>query len=122
MECYSHLRIVQDLLSDGKTPNERRLGEPFNGPIIPLASMAEYHPISAKDQARLNQFGQKVLPGIIVGYALYAGRNLEKRQELKNLDASEIHARRLNAREVLAPKNGDEFICPCADGTVKLAG
>ena len=28
-------------------------------------------------------------------------------EELENLDASEIHARRLNAREVLMPKDGE---------------
>ena len=37
------------------------------------------------------------------------------------MDASELHARRLNAKEVLVPKSGDEFIFHCADGTVKLA-
>ena len=34
MECYCYLRNVQDLLSDGKTPYERSLGEPFQGPVI----------------------------------------------------------------------------------------
>ena len=29
MECYCHLRNIQDLLSDGKTPDERRFGEHF---------------------------------------------------------------------------------------------
>ena len=27
---------VTDLLSDGKTPYERRFGQPFKGPIIPF--------------------------------------------------------------------------------------
>ena len=27
MECYTYLRNMQDLLSDGKTPDERRFGE-----------------------------------------------------------------------------------------------
>ena len=49
MECYTYLRIVTDLLSDGKTPYERRFGQPFNGPIIPFGSLVEYHPITAKD-------------------------------------------------------------------------
>ena len=31
MECYCYLRNVQDLLADGKTPCERRFGEPFKG-------------------------------------------------------------------------------------------
>ena len=38
------------------------------------------------------------------------------------LDASEIYARRLDAEEVLSPKNGEEFIFPFADEAVKLAG
>ena len=29
MECYCYLRTIQDLLSDGKTPYERRFGMPF---------------------------------------------------------------------------------------------
>ena len=28
-ECYTYLRNVTDLLSDGKTPYERRFGQPF---------------------------------------------------------------------------------------------
>ena len=35
MECYTYLRNIQDLESDGKTPYQRRFGEPFKRPIIP---------------------------------------------------------------------------------------
>ena len=73
MECYTYLRNVTDLLSEGTTPCERRFGQPFNGPIIPFGSLVEYHPITAKDQSRIHQFGKKVLPGLFLGYALYAG-------------------------------------------------
>ena len=48
IECYCYLRNIQDLLSDGKTPYERRFGMPFNGPVIPFGTMVEYHTISAK--------------------------------------------------------------------------
>ena len=74
MEGYCYLRNIQDLLSDGKTPYERRFGMPFNGPVIPFGAMVEYHPISAVDLSRLHQFGPKVLPGILLGYVLSAGR------------------------------------------------
>ena len=47
MECYTYLRNVTVLLSDGKTSYERRFGQPFNGPIIPFGSLVEYHPIIA---------------------------------------------------------------------------
>ena len=73
MECYINLRNVTDLLSDGKTPNERRFGQPFKGPTIPFGSLVEYHPITAKDQSRIHQFGKKILPGLFLGYGLYAG-------------------------------------------------
>ena len=38
MECYCYLRNVQDLLADGKTPYERRFGEPFKGPMNSFCS------------------------------------------------------------------------------------
>ena len=76
MERYVYLRNVTDLLSDGKTPYERRFGQPFKGPIIPFGSLVEYYPISAKDLSRIHQFGKKVLLGLFLGYALYA-ENLE---------------------------------------------
>ena len=39
-----------------------------------------------------------------------------------NLEASEVHARRLNAKEVITPKTGEHFIFPNADGSAKLSG
>ena len=33
-------------------------------------------------------------------------------EELEEMDASEIHARRLNAQEVSTPMKGDNFIFP----------
>ena len=117
MECYTYLRNVTDLLSDGKTPYERRFGQPFKGPIIPLRSLVEYHPITAKDQSRIHQFGKKVLPGLFLGYALYAAgiwkgdALIADLEELETMDASEIYSKRLNAKEVIFPKQR-EFIFP----------
>ena len=73
LECHTYLRNIQDLLSDGKTPYERRFGGPFKRPIVPFGSLVEYYPIYAKDQSRIHQFGKKVSPGLFLGYALYAG-------------------------------------------------
>ena len=123
-----YLRNIQDLLSDGKTPYERRFGEPFKGPIIPFGSLVEYYPISAKDQSRIHQFGKKVLPGLFLGYALYAGRIwkgdilVADIEELETMDASEIYSKRLNAKEVIFPKENGKFIFPVADGRIKLSG
>ena len=128
MECYCYLRNIQDHLSDGKTTYERLFGMPFNWPVIPFGAMVECHPISAKDQSRLHQFGPKVLPGIFLGYVLCAG-GISKGdivvaaiEELEEMDASELHARRLDAKEVLTPQRSDNFTFPVADGTVKTFG
>ena len=127
MECYTYLRNVTDLLYDGKTPYEKRFGQPFKGPIIPFGSLVEYHPFTAKDQSKIHQFGKKVLPGLFLGYALYAGRIwkgdvlIADLEELETMDASEIYSKRLNAKEVIFPKQR-EFIFPIEDGRIKTLG
>ena len=114
--CYTYLRNVTDLLTDGKMPYERRFGQPFRGPIISVGSLVKYHPITAKDQSRIHQFGKKVLPGLFLGYALYAGGIwkgdvlVADLEELETMDASEIYSKRLNAKEVIFPKEKGEFI------------
>ena len=128
MECKTYLRNIQDLLSDGKTPFERRFGEPFKGPTIPFGSLVEHYTISAKDQSRIHQFGKKVLPGLFLGYALYAGglwkgdTMVADIEELETMDASEIYAKRLNATEVIFPRENGKFIFPVADGRINLSG
>ena len=42
--------------------------------VVPWLSIT---PTSVKDQSRIHQFGQKVLPGLFLGHALYAVENLE---------------------------------------------
>ena len=112
----------------GRRPLNDVLGNHFKGPIIPFGSLVEYYPISAKDQSRIHQFGKKVLPGLFLGYALYAG-GIWKGDvlvadigELETMDASEIYSTRLNAKEVTFPKENGEFIFPVADGRIKLPG
>ena len=126
MECYTCLRNVTDLLSDGKTPCER-FGQPLKGPIVPFGLLVEYHPTTAKDQSRIHQFGKKVSPGLFLRYALYAEgiwkgdvliANLE---ELDTMDASEIYPERLNAKDVKFRKHG-EFVSPIANRRIKTLG
>ena len=70
---------------------------------------------------------RKVLPGLFLGYALYAGRIwkgdvlVADFEELETMDASEIFSKRLNAKEVIFPKQR-EFIFPIADGRIKPLG
>ena len=101
-----YLRNVQDLLADGKAPYERRFGEYFKGPIIPFGALVENLPDSARNKARIHQFGKKVSPGIFLGYALIARESwngdimIADIEELEKLDASEICPRRVKAQEV----------------------
>ena len=129
MECYTYLRNVTDLLSDGRRPMKDVFGQPFKGPIVPFGSLVEYHPITAKDQSRIHQFGKKVLLGLFHGYALHAGgvwkgdvlvADLEELET--TMDASEIYSKRLNAKEVIFPKEEGELIFPIADGRIKTPG
>ena len=92
-----------------------------------LVHLVEYHPKTAKDQSRIHQFGKKVLPGLFLGYALYAGGIwkgdvlIADLEELETMDASEVYSKRLNSKEVIFPKQG-EFIFPSADGRIKTSG
>ena len=112
----------------GRRPMKDVFGQPFKGPIIPFGSFVEYHPITAKDQSRIHQFGKKVLLGLFFGYALYAERIwkgdvlVADLEELESMDASEIYSKRLNAKEVIFPKEKGEFIFPIADGRIKPLG
>ena len=120
MECYCYLRNIQDFCLMGK--HLMRGG----GPVVPSGAMVEYHP--AKDLSRLHQSGPKVLPGTFLGYALQVERIwkgdilVADIEDLEEMDASEIHAERINAKEVLTPMNGGKFIFPISDGTLKLSG
>ena len=104
MECYTYLRNVTDLSSDGKMPYERRSRQPFKGPI------------TSKDQSRIHQFRNKDLPGFFFGYALYAvgiwkgGVLVGDFEELETMDASEINSKRLYAKEVIFPGQGEFFL------------
>ena len=104
------------------------LGNHSKDPIIPFGSLAEYHPVTAKDQSRIHQFGKKVLPGLFLGYALYAVRMWKgdvlfaDLEELETMDASEIYSKRLNAKEVIFLKEKGEFIFPIEDGRIKTLG
>ena len=47
---------------------------------------------------------------------------VEDFEEFEKMDVSEIHARRLNAKEVLKPMKGEKFKFRITYGTVKLSG
>ena len=85
-------------------------------------------PFLRKTSQKIHQFGKKVLLGLFLGYALYAGGIwkgdilVADIEELETMDASEIYSKRLNAKEVIFPKENGNFIFPAADCRINLSG
>ena len=127
MECYCYLRNIQHLQSDGKTPHERRFGIPCNGRNT-ACSNGRISPYFCERPIKSASIWPKSLARYIPWICIKRGENLERNMliadiaELDQMDASDIHARRLNAKEVLMPMKGDNIIFPVADGTVKISG
>ena len=110
---------VTDLLSDGKTPNERRFWAAIWRTNIPFGSFVEYHPIAAKDQSRIHQFGKKVLLGLFFGYALLYAVWIWKGDVLvadRDLKSTREDSKR---KRWYFPKERGEFIFPIAGGRSK---
>ena len=82
-----------------------------------------YHPIIAKDNARLYQFDNKSTPRHLRGICAICGRKLERRTRsrlrhvLEN-HAPELYVKRVNATEVIVVQEGDKFMFPCAFGMI----
>ena len=112
----------------GRRPNERRFGHPCKGPITPFGSLVEYYPFTAKGPVKNPSVWKESLTWYFLGYALYAGWIWkgdvlgEDLEELETMDASEIYSKRLNAKEVIFPKENGKYILPVADGRIKLPG
>ena len=72
-ECYCALRNIVDLLIDGETAWKKRFGNDFTGPSIPFGAEVLYKPSSKEGLKRVEEFGNKVLTCIFVGYVFHAG-------------------------------------------------
>ena len=109
MECYGYLRNVQDLPSDGNVWFDDGISFYF-----------------LKDQSRRHQFSEKVLPGMFQGSALYAGGIWKGDNLVADIVELEMWTRQTSTPgdsvQRNTPNNGENFIFPCADGTVKLSG
>jgi hypothetical protein len=111
MKCFCFLRNIVDALQDGKTPWERRFGAPFDGPIWPCGAYVKYKPYSPTDKARL-EFGDKLLPGIFVGYEQRAGGGWSRNlliidwEQMDTADRkSQVHTRTVHYKEVFVQKD-----------------
>ena len=88
----------------------RTNGAPENH-FIPFGSLVESHASTVFDLLRFHQFGKTVLRGILLEYVWYGEREFWNEvlvvadlEQLDKVDASEFHAERLSAKEVISPK------------------
>ena len=106
MECYCCLRNIQDLLSDGKTLYERRFGMPCHGPVIPFWSNGRISPYFCERPVATASVRLESLARYLSPLCMWRESGIE---ELEEMDASELHARRLNAKEVVTPQSRPEL-------------
>ena len=78
MECYCYLRNIQDLLSDGKTPYDRRFGMPYNSPVNSVWTDGRVSPCLCERHIETSIW-VKSLTRHILRLCIVCGRNLERR-------------------------------------------
>ena len=111
----------------GRHPMKGHSKYHFHGSVVPFGAMVEYLTLSLLKTCRdCISSAQKSCQVYFLDMHCTreeSGMETQWSQAFEGLeDASELHARRLNAKEVLTPLSGEKFIFPVADGTVKLSG
>ena len=87
MECCCYLRNVQDLLADGKSQNERRCGDSFKGPTIPLDALVGYLPNSER-QSKNSSIWKESITRNLSGICFDRWRNWE--EDILSADIEEL--------------------------------
>ena len=79
MDCYCYRRNIQDLLSDGKTPYERRFGMLLKGPVGTFWSNVRMSLCFCERHIETTSMWSKSLARYILRLCVVCGRNLERR-------------------------------------------
>ena len=97
---------------------------PLTAQLSRLEQWSNITLFSSKYLSRLHLFGQKSCQ--VYFSVMYCMRwESGKEQTLKHWRRRthlNLHARRLNAKEVLSPMQGEKFVFPIADATVTISG
>ena len=104
VECYTYLRNVTDLLSDGKTPYERRFGHPYKGfRFVYWLSITLF--LRRTSQESINLERKFHLDYSSDAHCMWGGfwkgDAFADIEELETMNASEIYSKRLNAKDVI---------------------
>ena len=90
---WNAVDVCQTFKTSWQVGKHLRKGAPENHLKAWLFRLVDCPPISARDQSKLHQCGKKVLPGVLLGYVLIAGRIwkggilVAGTEELESLDA-----------------------------------
>ena len=127
MECYTYLRNVQDLLSDGKHHMRDVLGNHLKDQLFHLVHWLSITLFLRKiSQESINLERKSYLDcssDTLCTWRIWKGDILVADiEELETMDASEIYSKRLNAKEVIFPKENGKFIFSVADGRINRPG
>ena len=76
MECQCYLRNVHDKTADGKKAFEKRCGQKFDAPSLPIGTLGEYIPIAVNDKSLIHQFGPTNVERNILGLRATCGWRL----------------------------------------------
>ena len=117
MECCCYLRNVQALIADGQTLCERRFQFTSRWADHSIWSMIKLlSNVIRRPRSSAHQFGTKVLPGILIGYALNVGEGglvsfCGGYQEYANNSTFEIHVKGFKSKgvEILKRNRGNLY-------------
>ena len=128
MQCFTYLRNIQDLLSDGITHTRGVLENHLKDQSFRLVhwlSIALFLRKTSQESINLERksYLECSLDTLCTRVGFWKCDVLiADLEELETMDASEIYSERLNAKEVIFPKENGKFIFPVADGRIKLSG
>ena len=123
------LLFAKDLLADGKTPYERRFGEPLKGPVVPFGATVELSSDFTERSIKTLSIWQAILILVSV-LALSWSRGeigneifwLRFRKIWKSCTHQKFITEESTRKKYRYHRKGNEFIFPVADDTAKLSG
>ena len=127
MECYTYLRNIQDLLSDGPTHMRDALENPVKDQSFRLVhwlSITLFLRKTSQESVNLERkcYLDCSLDTLCTREEFASDIMVADIEELESMDASEIYSKRLNAKEVIFSRENGKFIFPVASGRIKFNG
>ena len=125
--CFCYLRNIQDKLSHGRSPYERRFGTPFDGPVIPF--WADFLLAKIQSVRNTNVVSIQDISRSIHRIRAEFWRRSDWRliiadwHDMMNYIACEFHVPRFkNLKKLETQKMQETFVFPCTGGSPRREG